>query len=84
MSPGAVVAIIFVVIFIIGIGVGVIAVIALSALRAERNDELTTGDPAELSRGATGVPGHWDGMNSDDDRSRWPGEASNGFSGEEP
>jgi len=83
MSPGAVVAIVFVVIFIIGVGVGVIAVIALSALRAERNDELTSSDPADLGRGATGVPGHWDGMISDD-RSPWPGDASNGFSGEEP
>jgi len=83
MSPGAVVAIVFVVIFIIGVGVGVIAVIALSALRAERNTSSKARDPAELSRGATGVPGHWDGMNSDD-RPRWPGDTSNGFSGEEP
>jgi hypothetical protein len=83
MSPGAVVAIVFVVIFIIGVGVGVIAVIALSALRAERNTNSTARDPAELSRGATGVPGHWDGMISDD-RSPWPGDASNGLHGEEP
>lgn len=77
MSPGTVVALIFLVIFIIGVAVGVISVIALSALRSDRRRAVRSG-PEELPdfdeddiTGPSGVPGHWDDVISGD-RPRWP------------
>jgi hypothetical protein len=66
--------------FIIGITVGVIAVIALSVLRAERRR--APGDEDDPGRGPGGPgqrpPGSgWD----DDDHPGWPGDADNDFSG---
>ena len=65
--------------FVIGILVGIIIVVAMSVLRAERRR-----DPGELldyeSRGSREPPGlAWDdtGRNG---RTRWPGEADNDFS----
>jgi MFS superfamily sulfate permease-like transporter len=65
--------------FVIGILVGIIIVVAMSVLRAERRR-----DPADLlddeSRGSREPPGlAWDdtGRNG---RSRWPGDADNDFS----
>jgi hypothetical protein len=71
--------------FVIGILVGIIIVVAMSVLRAERR-----GDPGDLldyepgeprePRGPREPPGlAWDdtGRNG---RSRWPGEADNDFS----
>ncbi|HEX6525038.1 MAG TPA: hypothetical protein VF070_34295 [Streptosporangiaceae bacterium] len=80
MSPGTVVALIFLVIFIIGVAVGVIAVIALSALRADRRramlmDMSGPEEPSDFDEdditGPSGVPGHWDDVVSGD-RPRWP------------
>ncbi len=80
MSPGTVVALIFLVIFIIGVAVGVISVIALSALREDRRRavlrdvrgqaELPGSDDDDIT-GPSGVPGHWDDVISGD-RPRWP------------
>jgi hypothetical protein len=65
--------------FVIGILVGIIIVVAMSVLRAERR-----GDPGDLldyeSRGSREPHGlAWDdtGRNG---RTRWPGEADNDFS----
>jgi hypothetical protein len=65
--------------FVIGILVGIIVVVAMSVLRAERRR-----DPADLlddeSRGSREPPGlAWDdtGRNG---RSRWPGDSENDFS----
>lgn len=106
MSADAVVAIIFVVIFIIGVTVGYIVVIALSAVRADRkavqgppgepgstrrprfpgilNDPAVLDEPddenPERNSGASGIPGHWDSVTSDD-RPRWPGDADSGYQG---
>lgn len=91
MSPGTVVALIFLVIFIIGVAVGVIAVIALSALRTDRRQAALRDlrDPGELPdldeddiTGPSGVPGHWDDVTSGD-RPHWPrrdNDAGSGFS----
>jgi hypothetical protein len=101
MSAAAVVAIVFVIIFIIGITVGYIVVIALSALRADR--KAVQGEPGSTRRprfpgilndpavreesddedtdrnpGASGIPGHWDSVTSDD-RPRWPGDTDSGY-----
>ena len=56
--------------FVIGIFGGIIAVIALSAIRAHRQ-EYRAGEPAE--------PG-W-GVSAPQDRPRWPGDADNDFGG---
>jgi hypothetical protein len=96
MSPGTVVALIFLVIFIIGVAVGVVAVIALSALRADRRYPLSgqrltalrdMREPDELSdldeddiTGPSGVPGHWDDVSSAD-RPRWPRRDDSGRDG---
>jgi hypothetical protein len=86
MSAVAVVAIVFVIIFIIGVTVGYIVVIALSALRADR--KAVQGGPAVLDEpededtdrnsGASGIPGHWDSVTSED-RPRWPGDTDGGY-----
>jgi hypothetical protein len=75
MSGNAVVAGIWVLVFIVGVVVGVIAIIALSAVRKDRNDQQRPGDPddpfddqwAERDHGGSGIAGHWD------DRPHWPG-----------
>ena len=67
--------------FIIGITVGIIAVVAMSALRADRR-----GNPSgPLEYGPRG-PGHQPsglGMTGDDagpnDHTRWPGDAGSDF-----
>jgi hypothetical protein len=80
VSGGAVVAIVVALFFVIGVTVGVIAVIALSAVRREREhlvrDE-TDNETAASILGASGIPGHWDGAPSDDRPPR-PGDADNG------
>ena len=63
--------------FVIGILVGVIIVVAMSVLRAERRG--APGDPPDFGpRDPSGLP--WDdtGRNG---RSRWPGDADTDFSG---
>ena len=65
--------------FIIGIVVGIIAVVAMSVLRAERRADQGDradpwADPDEL-RGSD-----WDDLDSGP-RRRWPGETDNDFSG---
>jgi len=96
MSPGVVVAVIVGVFFVIGVTVGIIAVIALSTVRRDRaglaaqehREALIRlsgpGQPAgppeepdDYDTGASGVPGHWDGVVPDGsaaDRPHWPGD----------
>jgi hypothetical protein len=66
--------------FVIGILVGVIIVVAMSVLRAERRG--VPGDPPDFGSPGPGEPPGlpWDdtGRNG---RSRWPGDADNDFSG---
>jgi hypothetical protein len=91
MSPGDIVALIIVLFFVIGVIVGCIAVVALSAIRRDR--ALASGksdpsvlqdgdDPDDYRTGAAGVAGHWDGITSDgttpNDRPRWPGDTDTG------
>jgi hypothetical protein len=65
--------------FVIGIVVGIIAVIALSVLRAEGRGH--QGDQAEPLDDSDQSPGSgWDAPDSGPDR-RWPGDADNDFSG---
>jgi hypothetical protein len=67
--------------FVIGIMIGVIAVVAMSVLRAERRR-----DPSDLLDyeprrcGGQSPDRHWDNDDSDDNP-RWPGRADNDFSG---
>ena len=64
--------------FVIGIVVGIIAVVALSVLRADRRGG--PGDPLDHEpRGSGGKrpDPRWD----DDDQPRWPEGADNDFSG---
>jgi hypothetical protein len=86
VSAAAVVAVVFVIIFIIGVTVGYIVVIALSALRADRKavqggpkvlDE-PDDDETDRNSGGSGIPGHWDSVTSDD-RPRWPGDTDSGY-----
>jgi hypothetical protein len=77
MSGGAVVAVIWLLVFIIGVVVGVIAVIALSVTRKDRKDRKDRGDRdddlwPERDHGASGIPGHWDGGMLAEDRPQWP------------
>ena len=62
--------------FVIGILVGIIAVVAMSVLRAERR-----GDPGDLldyeTREPPGLP--WDDTGPDR-HPRWPGDSENDFS----
>ena len=90
MDALAVVAIVFAVMFIIGILVGIITVIALSAVRRDRRDALTELarqdefadiDDPESNYGASGVPGHWDGV-IPDDAPHWPGTLDDASKGE--
>jgi hypothetical protein len=90
MSTATVVAIVFVAMFIIGIVVGIIVVIALSAVRRDRRyalterarqDGLEDYDAPEYTYGASGVPGHWDGINPDA-IPYWPGALDDASSGE--
>lgn len=96
MSAGAIVAIVFVVIFVIGVIVGIVVVVALSAVRREQrlqgrparewhnpariNDPSALDEPEDEITGATGVPGHWDGVRGGE-RPRWPGDTDNEYSG---
>jgi len=78
---GAVVAIVSA-FFIIGITVGIIAVMAISSLRADRRGD--PGDPPEFgprARGEQPPEAGWDD-GGPDDHPRWPGGAGNGFSSE--
>jgi hypothetical protein len=89
MSPGDIVALILVLFFVIGVIVGCIAVVALSAIRRDRaraswkSEEAD--EPDDYRTGAAGVAGHWDGIASDggtsSDRPRWPGDAEGGHPG---
>jgi hypothetical protein len=66
--------------FVIGILVGIIAVVAMSVLRADRRGG--PGDPLDYEpREPREPPGYpWDGTGPDR-HSRWPGDADNDFSG---
>jgi hypothetical protein len=65
--------------FVIGIVVGIIAVIALSVLRAEGRG--SQGDQAEPFDDSDQPPGSgWDDPDPDPQR-RWPGDDDNDFSG---
>jgi hypothetical protein len=65
--------------FVIGIVVGIIAVIALSVLRAEGRG--SQGDHAEPFDDSNQPPGSgWDDPDSDPQQ-RWPGDDDNDFSG---
>jgi len=93
MSPGDIVALIVALFFVIGVIVGIIAVIALSSIRRDRArtgrsaepSVLEEADEADYDTGASGVAGHWDGITSDgpaaNDRPHWPGGTDAGFPG---
>ncbi|HZR53326.1 MAG TPA: hypothetical protein VFB06_27915 [Streptosporangiaceae bacterium] len=93
MSPGDIVALIVGLFFAVGVIVGIIAVIALSAIRRDRALSARGSDPSVLREadeagyhtGASGVAGHWDGITTDGpastDRSRWPGDTDGGSPG---
>lgn len=97
MSPGDIVALVIVLFFVIGIIVGFIAVIALSAIRRDRVLTRRRLDPSILDEadeadetddetddyrtGASGVAGHWDGIKPSNDRPHWPGDTEGGFPG---
>jgi hypothetical protein len=75
MSGGAVIAVIWVIVFVIGVAVGVVAIIALSAMRDDGKHQQEPDDPDDLlddlwperDHGASGIPGRWDGT-----RLSWP------------
>jgi hypothetical protein len=80
MSPGIAVELIVGIFFLIGIAVGVIAVIALSAIRKDKGRPPGGGAaPAQDGPGEPDEPPDlaWDDA---DDRPRWPGSAGGGFS----
>jgi hypothetical protein len=95
MSPGDIVALIVVLFFVIGVIVGGITVVALSAVRRDRMLVSNKPDPSVLQEaddgpddyrtGAAGVAGHWDGITSDgtaaSDRPHWPGDTDGGSPG---
>jgi hypothetical protein len=99
MNPDVIVALIVALFFAIGVTVGIIAVIALAAVRRERQiaagtlDELGNrndpnildepDDDAGYHSGASGIPGHWDNVTSED-RPHWPGDTDNGYPGGKP
>jgi hypothetical protein len=67
--------------FIIGITVGIIAVVAFSVLRTARGSRLD--QPLEYEPGRPdqqATDPEWDGL-VPDDRPRWPGDADDGFAG---
>jgi hypothetical protein len=77
MSGGAVVAIVVVLFFAIGVTVGVIAMIALSTVRRERGLGEPGDETAGIATGASGIPGHWEGGLADEPAS-WPGGTGGG------
>jgi hypothetical protein len=80
----AAIAIIWLVVFIIGVGVGVMAVIALSVVRKGPDghdgppgpDDLVDNRWPERDHGASGIAGHWTGTGygPGDDRPYGPGD----------
>ncbi len=62
--------------FVLGILVGIIAVVAMSVLRAERH--AAPEDPPDYEARGPGEP---PGLPWDDRHPRWPGDAGNDFSG---
>jgi hypothetical protein len=84
MSAYVIVAIVFAVMFIGGIVVGFITVIAISAVRADHRAELASPDGAaegacaEQDHCVFGIPGRWD------DRPLWPGDSSTDQAAEYP
>jgi hypothetical protein len=63
--------------FVIGILVGIIAVVAMSVLRAERRR-----DPGDLLDYEPREPPDYPWADTEQDRhSRWPGDSDNDFSG---
>lgn len=94
MSPGDIVALIVGLFFAIGVIVGIIAVIALSAIRRDRALSTRGSDPSVLQEadeagyttGASGVAGHWDGITTDGPRSEdwphWPGDTNDTHPGQ--
>jgi hypothetical protein len=61
MSSDAVIAVIWVLVFIIGVGVGIMAIIALSVMRKDRKDREGEDDQyPERDHGVSGIAGHWD------------------------
>jgi hypothetical protein len=72
MRAEAIVAVIWLLVFVIGVVVGVIAIIALSTIRKDGNDRHGP-DPEddrwpERDHGVSGIPGRWEGG----ERPRWP------------
>ena len=63
--------------FVIGITVGIIAVVAMSALRTERRS--SRGIPPEYGPGGQSPDAGWDDTGRDG-HSRWPGDDDNDFS----
>jgi hypothetical protein len=68
------VAVLWLLVFIIGVVVGIIAIIALGTMRKDQPDPEHDLWP-ERDHGASGIPGHWDGGLLTDERPHWP-EAS--------
>ncbi len=67
--------------FVMGITVGIIAVLAMAALRADRRGH--PGSPLEYGPGGLDEPPPdpgWDDAGSDD-HPRWPGDTDNDFIG---
>jgi hypothetical protein len=92
MSADAIVAIVFAIMFIGGIVVGFITVIAISAVRADQRAELMDRDgtregaSAEQDHCVFGLPGRWDGANygaSNGIRNPADNPANNGVSGDD-
>jgi hypothetical protein len=76
MNPGIAVEFIVGIFFLIGVAVGVVAVIALSAIRKDKNRP--PGGPAAIAQ--DGEPDEPPDLAlDDDDRPRWPGTAGGGF-----
>lgn len=73
MSGDEVVAIVWLIVFAIGVVVGVIVIIALSALRDDRKNRSEPEDPDDMwperDHAISGIPGHWD-----DTRPYWPNQ----------
>jgi hypothetical protein len=96
MSADVIVAIVFAVMFIGGIAVGFITVIAIAAVRADQRaelmdrDETRDGASAEQDHCVFGIPGRWDGANnglgngaSNGTRNSATNPANNGVSGDD-
>jgi|GEM_PF-4341466 len=82
MTAGVTVAVIWLIVFIIGVLTGVIAIIALSAKRKNEQNRRGSAESPEdrwpgRDYGASGIPGHWGGGTRAEDRPHWPDEPDN-------